>query len=412
MGVRSVVVGGCLTASALLAACGNSTAPQVADSLMSLPRTLSATEHAGVQGGNAFALSLLQRVGATQSGNVLLSPFSVWTALGMTLNGAANETEREMRAVLGWDGQARADINAAYRDLATMLPTLDPRVVVKSANGIWVRTGITPDTTFSREMQQYFGATVTPLATPQAMFAAVNAWGNQQTNGLVPQVLQSPPPADLLMLLANAVVFDGQWREGFDTKDTRPATFRLGDGIGAATVTVPTMHRSGGYRAIQAATYQAVELAYGNSAYSMLILVPTTGTLSALVAQLDTAMLSRVVVGLTPVPSNAPLALPRFRLTGSVELSNVLAQMGMPRAFSSAAQFPRLTGLASKIGFVQHGVSVEVDERGTRAAAVTVVGVVLVSLPMGYTVDRPFVFVIRERFAGTILFTGIVRDPS
>lgn len=378
---------------------------------MALPRTLSSTERAGVQGGNAFALGLLQRVGATHTGNVLLSPFSVWTALGMTLNGAANETELEMRAVLGWDGHARADINAAYRDLALLLPTLDPSVVVKSANGIWVRTGILPDTAFTREMQQYFGATVTPLATPQAMFAAVNAWGDTQTNGLVPQVLQGPPPADLLMLLANAVMFDGQWRAGFDSKDTRPAAFRLGDGIGATAVTVPTMHRSGGYRAMQTATYQAVELAYGNSAYSMLILLPTTGTLSVLVAQLDTAMLSRVVQGLSPVPTNAPLALPRFRLTGSIELSAILAQMGMPRAFSNMAQLPRLIG-ASRIGFVQHGVSVDVNERGTRAAAVTVVGVVPVSLPMGYAVDRPFLFVIRERFAGTILFTGIVRDPS
>jgi serpin B len=402
-----------LALAALVTACGGSGDPAgpggTVDSLPALPRALSASEQAGVAAGNDFSLRLLQQAAATRSGNLLLSPLSVSVALGLTMNGAEGQTLDQMRSTLGWGARPRAEVNTAYRDLMALLPTLDSTVVIRTANGIWLRAGYTVDAGFAADAQQFFGAPIRTAATPQAMFDAVNAWGNEQTLGLVPRVLDTPPPDDLLVLLANAVYFNGAWRDRFDPTKTQPGPFRLESG---QQVTVPLMKRSGRFRGWQGDGLVAAELAYGNSAYQMLLLKPESGTVGTLAARLDTALLGRVVRGLGPMGDQADVVLPRFKVAGSLELKPDLEAMGMPRAFSDAAQFPRLIQeVASKLVFVRHGVSVEVDERGTRAAAVTVVGGGPTSMPPNFRFDQPFIFLIRERFAGTVLFAGVVRDP-
>jgi serpin B len=411
MRVVTATIAGSLIAATLtlpLSGCGDSTGPQRVDSLTSLPRTLSAAELTGVASGNRFALSLLRATGTASTGNTLLSPYSVWMALGMTMNGAAGQTDTEMRSTLGWGDRPRAEINAAYKDLAALLPTLDPSVTVRSGNGIWVRSGLAVDSGFAGDVRQYFGATVKSVATPQLMFDAVNAWGSQQTDGMVPKVLDQTPPQDLQMLLANAVLFSGAWRDEFETQNTQSGAFTLESGT---AIQVPMMMRKGGYRMGGTSTYQAVELPYGNSAYSFLAIVPAVGTMPALLAGLDSTFLVSVVQSLSPASAQAPIYLPRFTVRGSRELTPALTQLGMPRAFSNNAEFPRFVGGGSKLGFVQHSVALEVNEHGTRAAGVTVVGVVTTSAPPELRVNRPFVFFIRERFTGAILFAGVIRDP-
>ncbi len=416
-GVRTIAAAAAIASGALfVAACGSNTGPgddvaSQVDSLRALPRALSASERAGIASSNQFALSLFKREVAARDSNVLLSPLSVFTALGMTMNGAAGETEAEMQRTLGWGTRPRSESNVAYRDMLALLPTLDASVKVKIANGIWVRTPLSADPAFAGDVRQYFGAEVRSASSAQGLFDAVNAWGNQQTEGMIPKVLQGAPPDDLLMLLANAVYFDGAWRNAFDRKDTQSGPFRVGDAAGSATASVPMMHRKGGYRAYERQDFFAVELPYGNAAYHMLVLVPRTGTLNALVAGLDSSKLGEISAGLREVMSTSPLWLPRFTARGSLELSPALGALGMPRAFTDNAEFPRLLGPAVKLDFVRHGVAVEVNERGTRAAAVTAVGVIPVSAPSGHPVDRPFAFLIRERFEGTILVAGVIRDP-
>lgn len=402
---------------ALLAGCaGEAVAPlpdptAKVDSLAALPRALTVVEQQGIQGSNAFAMRLLRGTVAAEAGkNVLLSPLSVSMMLGMTANGAAGETEAQLQQVLGWGTRSRAEVNAAYQALRTLLPSLDSTVTVRMANGVWVRQPLVADTGFAGAVQRHFGATVRPGTTPAAMFAAVNDWGRQQTDGLVPQVLDQPPPDDLMMLLANALLFSGRWRDQFDAARTAPAAFTLGSG---APVSVPMMNRTGSFEVAVRDGVTAVALPYGNSAYSLLVLLPEGRTVDALVAALDTAQYGALVRALGPVPPSAPLALPRFTVRANVELRPVLEGLGMARAFSDRAEFPRLftPPEGARLQFVKHAVTLEVTERGTRAAAVTVGGIGPTSAPMAYRVDRPFVFFIRERFANTILFAGVVRDP-
>ena len=404
-----------LALTALGAACSSATteagdAPPSADSLRALPRAVSSAEQKGIDAINVFSLRLLNAATrASNSGNVLLSAYSVSTALGLTMNGAAGTTEEAMRNTLAWGSMTRAEINAAYRDLAALLPTLDPAVTFKSVNGIWTREPMRANPDFVSDASQYFKATVSSAATPQAMFDAVNAWGNTATEGLVPKVLQDPPPNDLTMLLANALLFKGQWRDRFDPTKTAPAPFRLENG---ASVSVAMMTRTGGFRASSDTGVTAIELAYGNAAYSMLVLVPRTAPIGDFVAHLDAARLGHLIETLRP-QDQTPLFMPRFRVSGSRELRPTLEAMGMGIAFTNQASFPRLfvDAAGQQLAFVKHAVTVDVDEEGTKAAAVTVVGVRETSAPAPINVNRPFLFLISERFTGALLVTGVVRDP-
>lgn len=408
---RSAVLA--LVSALVLGACGDGSPteqqPRGADSLTTLPRALSVAEREGIGANNQFALQLLRTTSAGATKNVLLSPLSVSYALGLTMNGAAGQTLSEMQRTLGWGTRSRDEINVAYRDLRTLLPTLDSQVTLTTANGVFSRQGFPPDTGFVRLAREYFGAPVQTVATPQQLYDSVNAWGGRETKGMVPKVLEGNASPDLVMILANAVYFAGTWRDAFDAKKTTAQPFTLATG---QQVSVPMMQREDRFNAYATPELEAAELPYGNASYSMVLVKPRSGSAAALAASLDTATYQRIVSGLRPVSSGAQVHLPRFTVRGSLELSGALRTMGMSRAFTNAAEFPQLVPTAAtKISFVQHGVALEVDEAGTRAAAVTAVGIRLVSLPLAVRFDAPFVFFIRERLSGTILFAGVVNDP-
>lgn len=398
----------------LVSACSESGSPTgnngaAPDSLKTLPRTLTAAEQEGVRANTQFALNLLRATASAGQGNVLLSPLSVSFALGMTMNGAAGNTLTEMQQTLGWGARSQGEINTAYRDLRGMLPTLDNSVTIRLANGIWTRAGYPAGPEFTQKAREFFNAPVQTLATPQLMYDSVNAWGKRETQNMIPKVLDGNAPEDLAMLLANAVYFAGSWRNAFETDKTKPEPFRLASG---ASVSVPMMQRKGGFNAFQDASVSAVEMLYGNGAYSMVLMRPTTGSASELASQLNEARYNTIVSSLRPADGESWLALPRFSVKGNLELSETLADMGMPRAFGGFAEFPYLVPSArTSIGFVQHAVALDVFEQGTRAAAVTVVGIRLVSAPPSYRFDAPFVFFIRERLSGTVLFAGVINDP-
>ncbi|MCZ8203764.1 serpin family protein [Gemmatimonas sp.] len=155
-----------------------------------------------VRGGSHFAFDLLKAVDQGARGNVLLSPLSVSFALGLTMEGSAGTTQAQMPQVLGWGAAPRAEINAAYRDLMTLLPQLDSgNVTVQIANGIWVRRPNVPDTGFVSDARVFFGAPVQSLATPSLMYDSVNAWGARATRNMIPRVLEGTPSDDLMMVL-------------------------------------------------------------------------------------------------------------------------------------------------------------------------------------------------------------------
>jgi serpin B len=402
-----------LCSAAAIAACG--TEPTAADgtpggrapdTLTALPRALTQGEQRAIEIGNEFSFRLLREVNARKlNENVFISPFSAAMALGMTTNGAAGETEAAMRRTLGFGTLSLQQMNDAYRGLSALLLTLDPSVKIQSANSIWYRQEFPVEQAFVDVTRRDYAADVRAanFADP-ATLTAINAWAEEKTSGKIKTILDRITARDVMFLI-NALYFKGSWRAQFDPAETRAATFTA---AGGAAQSARLMHRQGTMRFYRGSGVQAVDLPYGNGAFSMTVLLPTEGgSADALVASLDGPRWSTIVNGLHD--ATVDLSLPKFRVEFEDRWNDVLTTMGMGIAFDERADFTRISRSGGlQIGFVKQKTFVDVNEEGTEAAAVTVVGIVRTSMPQVEVmrVDRPFVVVIRERFSNTILFAG------
>ena len=417
MPLKRVVLGVMLVG---VAACQSSTSPsdRVPSEITALPRALSTGEQGIIAAANRFGPVLLTQVNATRGQeNVFISPLSASMALGMTLNGAAGSTFDEMRAVLGFGGMPREAIIAAYRDLITLLRGLDSNVDFRIVNAIWYQQRFAPSVApvFLSEATQFFDANTSALdfANPSSV-TTVNEWVKTNTGGKITSIVDNLPP-DLVMLLANAIYFKGDWREAFDKSKTTNAPFTTDAG---RRVTVPMMQRVAKARAGVSEGRTVVDLGYGGDAFSMSILLPRTGeSVNAMVASLTDVSWAAAMA--TLASAEVDLSIPRFSLSWEATLNEPLKALGMRSAFTEGgADFTRLSPTRGRelfISFVKQKTFVDVNEVGTEAAAVTGVGVSVTSLPQRTVVrvDRPFVFAIRERLSGTILFMGkIVEPPS
>lgn len=375
--------------------------------LEALPRALTTVERSAVAAGDRFTFALFREVNRRKGGtNVFVSPMSAAVALAMTAQGAAGATETAMRGTLGFGDQSLEQMGEGYRTLFALLAGLDPSVTITSANAIWYRRGLPVQPAFVDATQRLFGAQVAAANFDDVpgTLAAINGWAKQQTHGKIEKVLDDVK-RDHVMFLLNALYFKGAWRDRFDAKLTAPAPFTGADG---ATASAPLMHREGTMRWARGDGYQAVDLPYGNGAFSMTVLLPDAGrSADALATSLDAAAWAQVVGALHDTRVN--LALPRFTFAYEDEWKDVLTTLGMGVAFTDAADFSRMVqGGGVAIDFVKQNAFVDVNEEGTEAAAVTSVGVTVTSLPQTqeFRVDRPFVFAIREKFSGAVLFVG------
>lgn len=395
----------------VLAACSEApVGPEAApEPITHLPRELSVIERKIVARGNTFGLELFRRVHAKETApNVFLSPLSASMALGMAMNGAAGETHQGMRKALGFEGVSEEEVNEAYRSLLDVLQDLDPAVEFVIANSIWSRLGFPVLPSFYETAAEYFDAEARELDfdDPSAV-ETINEWIREKTNGRIDEGLDGIGD-EIMLFLINAIYFNGNWTQQFDPQRTRTAPFTRGDG---STVDVDMMMLDAPLRQTWTERYRAVELPYGGGAYSMVVVLPAPDVeLAELVAQLNDDGWATLVAGLDS--ARLQLQLPKFRLEYDTFLNEPLVAMGMDSAFSAHADFSRLTPADVCIQFVRQKSFVEVDEEGTEAAAVTIIGFGVVSAPPSMIVDRPFLFAIRERFSGTILFIGAIGDPT
>ncbi len=394
----------------------NATDPsKPAQALTALPRDLSAAEHKVIDASNAFAFSLFGQTNTAQrDSNVFISPLSASFALGMTLNGAANQTFDEMRSALQFGGASQQEINDGYKSLIALLASLDPAVTMKIANSIWYRNDFPFNQSFLDAAKTYFDAEIRGLnfADLAGSLATINGWVSSKTNGKIPTILDTMDP-DLVMFLVNAIYFNGNWRTKFDPALTTDGQFHPATG---AAQPMRLMHRNATMRYTETAVYQAVDLPYGDSAFTMTVLLPKTGQSVETVA---TSLTPATWQALTRAlhPTLVDLFLPKLKLSYERQLKADLEALGMRVPFAAdRADFTKMStrGRELYIKFVKQKTFVDVNEEGTEAAAVTGVGVGVTSLPVTVTmrVDRPYVFVLRERLSGTVLFMGkIVRMP-
>jgi serpin B len=413
-----------MTGALVTPACtGDPSGPGTAP-ITELPRALTVAERDVIDASNTFAFGLLREVRALEadSPNTFLSPLSASMALGMALNGAHGDTWTQTRDALGFAGLPEDSINAAYGSLIDLLLGLDPAVEIGLGNSIWADdVSLLPD--FVDRMETAFDARIRSLDL-QAPGAkdVMNAWVDSVTHGRIDTLIEQIP-SNAVMYLINAIYFLADWRQPFDPDRTTAARFTRSDG---SEVTVEMMADEVGHRTLNAGDptrVQGVELPYAGGAFTAVaMLPPDTQSIDAFVAGLDEAAwdgwmqhFDEVAEAGAPDTEGLLVRMPKFELEWGAGLIPPLEALGMTDAFHPYdADFRRLAegGESLYIFEVSQKTFVKVDERGTEAAAATSVGIGETSVPPSITLDRPFLFAIRERLSGTILFMGVIGDPS
>ena len=369
------------------------------------PIVLTKTEQGINDGVNEFGLKLFRSL--YKKDQVFISPLSVSLALSMTAYGARGTTEQEMISTLGFGDATRDQVGEYYRKMVPSLVDADSRTTLEIANSIWVKNVIGLRQDFSSGVKDYFWADIfSKDFSAKSLIAEINAWCSDKTHGLIKNAADNLDP-DTIMALVNALYFNGKWSAEFDK--AKKGNFKA---LNSSSVPTNMMSRTGSYRYASAGGYQMVSVPYGNGAFVMDLILPDASGSDAF---------EKAVKGLTwDVYSNlisrgynseVCLTMPVFKMEYDVELQDILAAMGMSSAFGPFANFSGITDDAALcISKVIHKTLVDVDEKGTEAAAVTIVDMKLTSATppktIYFTADRPFIFAIRETSTNALIFVG------
>jgi serpin B len=377
-----------------------------------------------VRGNNAFALDLYACIGSSE-GNGFISPFSISCALAMTRAGARGETGEQIDKALHFTLPG-AELHGAFHRLidelhhqkgaATGAKPAAPFELF-TANALWTQSGerILPE--FQKLIESSYEGGHFPVdfrQSPGAALQYINHWVEEQTKGKIKDLLKPQNiDAHTVLILTNAIYFKALWASPFLAQLTKPDDFHAS---ASEKVRIEMMHQTGRFRYAEDGTAQTLELPYQGGDLAMVIVLPRSKDgLSQLEGSLSLAKLEGSLK--TLAPRRVEVSLPRFKLTAECELKGALSALGMPAAFDlSQADFSGMTGKRElAISAVVHKAFVEVDEKGTEAAAATGVGfarasAVLAPSPV-FRADHPFLFLIRDNRNGSILFLGRLVRP-
>jgi len=367
-----------------------------------------------IEADKAFGFELFREVySLSEEDNLMISPLSVSYALGMTYNGAAGTTLEAFRDVLHFEDLTNQEVNESYKDLMGQLVTLDDHVEFSIANSIWYRLGFEALSEFIATNKEYFDAEVEEIdfSDPQTL-EIINQWIEDNTNGKIKGMLDFIP-GDAVMYLINAIYFNAKWKYEFEKDKTYEDNFNLAGGSGHIT---DYMIVNGTFNYTYNEDFRAVELPYGDSAFSMVVMLPSGDkTISDLVANLDVEHWDSWFENSSM--TNVQVELPKFKYGFKSLLNDPLCNLGLGVAFSGAADFSRITpGGGIYISRVIHQTFIDVKEEGTEAAAATIVEMREISVidegPVIFKVDKPFLYLIKENSTGAIIFMGKVGKPD
>lgn len=375
-------------------------------------RPLTVQEQKTVSSSNDFAFrSFAELSREAQEDNIFISPLSISMALTMTYNGADVETKEAIRQALGLELSSDEEINKSFKDLAVLLQGIDKKVIFTSANSLWHSNMVRLQGPFVQTNKTYFDATVQGLdfASPAAV-DQINNWVKNKTNDKIDKIIEEIR-RDQVLFLINAIYFKGTWTYPFDKSLTKPGQFQLENG---SSITHDFMSmKKGEYLHYRDNSVDMIDLPYGNEQYSMTIVMPSgDNKVQDIIPLLNPTSLNTWLAQGQKIGKE--LQMPKFKMEYEKQLNAMLIKLGMGVAFTGGANFSRMIEGHSNLAIseVKHKTFVEVNEEGTEAAAVTSVGIELTSMPSAYRVDRPFVFMIREKSSGAILFIGKLMQPK
>jgi serpin B len=372
-----------------------------------------------VESNTAFACDLYQKLRLSE-GNLFFSPFSMSSALAMTYAGARGDTESQIATTMRFSmGQ---ETHSAFAELASRLAELQkaPNIRLSVANSLWPQKGYPFLDGYLSLVKKHYGVSITPVdykSEAEAARKTINGWVEKKTQNKIRDLIQ-PGILNALtrLVLVNAVYFKGNWENQFKASGTWNAPFHI---TADRTVQVPMMTQKQALRYANLDSFAILELPYVGNKMSMIILLPKkTDGLGQLETELSPENLKRWESRLNK--EEVLVFLPKFKMTSTFRMDKALISMGMVDAFSAtSANFAGMDGRSDwlYIGAVLHKAFVEVNEEGTEAAAATATGVVMAvagvhASQTTFRADHPFVFLIKEKQTGSILFVGRMTDPT
>ena len=369
-----------------------------------------------IEADKAFGFELFREVCIlSEEDNIMISPLSVSYALGMTYNGADGTTLEAFNDVLHFGDLTTEEVNESYKDLMDQLLNLDDKVEFSIANSIWYRLGFQVLSEFIKTNEDYFDAAVKEIdfTDPQTV-ELINQWIEDKTNDKIKDMLDFIP-VDAVMYLINAIYFNAPWNYEFEKGDTYQGDFKLADG---PKHQVDYMRVSGNFQYTSNEDFTAVELPYGDSTFSMVVMLPSPEKeVSDLVSKLDIAHWDSWFEGSRF--TGVQVDLPKFKYEFKELLNDPLTDLGLGVAFSELeADFTRINPDGNLfISRVIHQTFIDVQEEGTEAAAATIVEILNTSAggggsPIYFKADKPFLYLIKENSTGTIVFIGKVGKPE
>ncbi|MCF8363791.1 MAG: serpin family protein [Prolixibacteraceae bacterium] len=370
-----------------------------------------------VEADNAFGLDIFQRILANEEeDNFMISPLSISMALSMAYNGAETDTKAEMAEALGVGDFTRDELNETYRDLIAALAEADPQVAMQIANSIWYRDTYHVEQSFLDVNHEYYDAEVNEadFDAPETL-DNINNWVNDKTNGKIQKIIDDIP-AEMVMYLINAIYFKGTWAKEFNPESTQSMAFNLSDDGFKA---VDMMGRVDTLDYQKNDTFSAIRMPYGKGNFSMTVFLPNNENTVDDVAASFTPENWNNWQGNFAETQNVDIRLPKFKVEYEKTLNSVLQDMGMNKAFTPQADFSSINPARDLfISFVKHKTFIEVNEEGTEAAAVTVIGFENTSVDpdesqkIYFHCTKPFLYAITEKDTGAILFMGKVGNPA
>ncbi len=369
---------------------------------------------------NEFAFATLTGL-EREDENLFFSPYSISSALAMTYAGATGKTATEMADVMNYYVNKENNNSGFHQLNNTLQQAKGENTELNIANALWVQQDFSILPEYLNNITQYYDAPVKKLSFKndieiEKSRKEINNWVADETRDKIQDLIQPGILSQLTrMVLTNAIYFKAGWQHPFDASKTEKAPFYSDNG---KEISSDFMHQTGSFRYFEDEKYQAVELPYDNGNYAMLIVLPVKNNMKELFSK---NISNQDVEDMLNKSGSARINLyiPKFKLTSTLQLGNTLSDMGMKDAFSKNADFSGINGKKNLyIDAVIHKAFVGVEEKGTEAAASTAVVMSLKSAmpveekPVLFRADHPFLFLIRERSSGCILFMGKLSDPS
>jgi len=370
-----------------------------------------------ISANNQFALDLYSKV-KDQEENIFFSPYSLSIALAMAYEGAKNETAKEIENVFYFpkDNQGRRD---SYFNLQNWLLRKNTQHEINVANALWPQKDFSFSDDYFNVISKYYQGLIESLdfvERPEQSRKRINEWVEAQTKGKIENLIAEGTISPLTrLILTNAIYFKGEWLQEFNEVNTKTDSFYIAPNESIRVEMMQRLDDEAKFPYYAENDFQVLEMPYSGEETSMLVLLPKERDLTVLEEQLTVKNINHWQENLTK--QRVKVYFPKFKLETKYFLKPVLGAMGMPKSFSDSADFSGITGQKDLfISEVIHQAFVEVDEKGTEAAAATGIVMELTAMPEEpvpvFRADRPFIFIIQEKETGTILFIGKVKNPE